>query len=110
MNNETIQRTTPRRQRQHADYIARVMEGAPVLTKTHQARLAAGVGVSRLVVRTEVDDIHVSTVKLGTHLGLYETVIFGGKWDLHQWRHHTRAEATAVHDQVVEALREGREP
>jgi len=73
---------------------------------------------ARLVARTEVDDIHVSTVFLGTDHNwfdggppiLYETMVFGGEFDQHQWRHHTRVEALAVHDQIVAAIREGREP
>lgn len=71
----------------------------------------------RRVARTEVGDVHVSTVFLGADYNwsggppiLYETMIFGGEYDQYQRRHHTRAEAVASHDQIVAALREGNEP
>ena len=63
------------------------------------------------------EPVRVSTVFLGTDHNcldgppiLYETMIFGGPWDKSQWRHHTRAEAIAAHDQIVAAVRDGKDP
>jgi hypothetical protein len=66
---------------------------------------------------TYVGDVEVSTVFLchdhnwwGGPPILWETKIFGGQYDQHQWRYHTQAEAIAKHDQIVASLRDGREP
>lgn len=66
----------------------------------------------RAVAQDEIGEVRVSTVFLGTdhNFGpgepiLYETMIFGGKFDEHQWRYSTRAEAYAGHLQVVEMVR-----
>jgi hypothetical protein len=65
----------------------------------------------------EVDGVRVSTVYLGLDHSfgvgpplIFETMIFGGPHD--QWtnRYSTEEEARRFHADVVEALREGREP
>lgn len=47
------------------------------------------------------ESIHVSTVFMGvdypTQLGQYETMIFGGQFDQHQWRYDSREEARKGH-------------
>jgi hypothetical protein len=72
---------------------------------------------ARCVARTEIGDIHVSTVFLGTDhnfLGgspiLYESMIFGGAQDDFQRRYQTREQAIAGHDQIVAAVRAGTDP
>jgi len=73
---------------------------------------------ARRVARTEVGDVHVSTVFLAMDHNwfgdgppiLYETMVFGGDRDGYQWRHHTREQAIAAHDQIVAALRAGQDP
>ena len=74
---------------------------------------------ARVVGRTDISgDGQVSTVFLsvdhqwlpsGPPL-LYETMIFGGRWDQYQWRWSTRAEAVAGHARIVAALRACRSP
>lgn len=71
----------------------------------------------RSIGKTEVDGQEVSTVFLGTDHAwgggpplLFETMIFGGKWDNWQWRWHTRDEAEQAHARIVAALQEGRAP
>jgi hypothetical protein len=72
----------------------------------------------RRVARTNVDGVEVSTVFLGVnhdfgHHGLpmlFETMIFGGQWDQHQWRYSLRTEAQRGHDTIVAALRAGVKP
>ena len=62
--------------------------------------------------------VWVSTVWLGIDHGfgrtsaplIFETMIFGGRYDECQWRYATRAEAEAGHERVVEALRAGEAP
>lgn len=41
---------------------------------------------------------------------IWETMIFGGEWDQEQWRYHTRAAAFDHHEEIVRALRAGRNP
>jgi hypothetical protein len=67
--------------------------------------------------RTSVGDADVSTVFLGATPSfrsgvplLFETMIFGGRYDTWMWRWSTRADAVAGHARVVEALRDGEEP
>jgi len=73
----------------------------------------------RRVDRTNVtDDVEVSTVFLAVdhnHWGggqpiLFETMIFGGEYDQHQWRYSTKVQAQAGHDQIVAALLAGTDP
>jgi hypothetical protein len=71
----------------------------------------------RRVEVTTVDRAEVSTVFLGINhqFGegpplIFETMIFGGRWDQCQWRWTTRAQSLAGHDQVVAALRAGNNP
>lgn len=60
-----------------------------------------------------VPGVHVSTVFLGSDHNwfdggppvLFETMVFGGVWDQAQWRHCTRVQAVAGHDQVVAHVR-----
>lgn len=69
------------------------------------------------VVATEVGDARVSTVWLGLDHGwngeapvIFETMIFDGPYDEHQWRYSTEADAVAGHERIVKALREGVDP
>lgn len=70
------------------------------------------------VERTEVgDDVTVSTVFLGLDHNfyggaplIYETMIFGGECDQHQWRYSTVEQAREGHARVVAALRAGVDP
>jgi hypothetical protein len=41
---------------------------------------------------------------------VFETMIFGGKWDQWQWRYRTRDEAADAHRRIVEALKAGTDP
>lgn len=67
---------------------------------------------------TDIDaDVNVSTVWLGLNHQFgngpplfWESMIFGGNHDEHVWRYGSRAEALDHHEQIVRALREGREP
>lgn len=68
------------------------------------------------VARTELPGVVVSTVWLGINLSvdeppvLFETAIFGGPHNETHWRYATEAAALAWHDQVVSALKAGRQP
>lgn len=72
---------------------------------------------TRRVAKTVVGEAEVSTVFLGVDhnwLGsgppiLFETMIFGGKGDEHQWRYSTWEQAEAGHKAVVDALTNGTE-
>ena len=67
----------------------------------------------RIVCRTTVGDANVSTVFLAIDhrfFGdgppiLWETIIFGGRYDEWQARHTSREDAERHHRKVVEALR-----
>lgn len=68
----------------------------------------------RVVERTEVGNATVSTVFLGVDYNfgrgkaiLFETMIFGGEFDMYQWRYATMGEAKQHHFAVVEALKTG---
>ena len=68
----------------------------------------------RRIDRTQVDDADVSTVFLGVDHQwgdgpplLFETMIFGGRYDGHQWRWSTRQAAIDGHTAVVKALTVG---
>jgi hypothetical protein len=59
----------------------------------------------------------ISTVWIGINLQygvgdplIFETMIFGGRWDQEQMRYATEAQALEGHQRVVEDLREGRAP
>ena len=75
-------------------------------------------GDSRRVARTDLaDDVYVSTVFLGSNHQwgdgpplLFETMVFGGRWDQSQWRWPTREAALAAHDRIVAAVRNGDAP
>ena len=41
---------------------------------------------------------------------IWETMIFGGDYDEHQWRYPTRQTCLDDHERIVRALREGRDP
>lgn len=69
---------------------------------------------ARRVALTQVsDEVTVSTVFLGSDHNwfdagppiLFETMVFGGVWDQHQWRHCTRVQALAAHDQIATHVR-----
>lgn len=61
----------------------------------------------RIVARTEIGDVRVSTVFLGLDHGwedevlLYETMIFGGPHDQDQDRYTTRQQAEEGHHRMV---------
>jgi len=71
--------------------------------------------LKRIVLRTNVDGIHISTVFTGIDRNfgkgprlLFETVVFGLPDDLHpQWLHSTWDEATGHHMRLADAIREG---
>jgi len=90
-------------------------DGQPV--SDDEATRLFGDGDARRVARTKVGDAEVSTVLLviDHSLGegpplIFETMVFGGPHDNWCDRYSTEAQAQAGHDQVVAALREGREP
>jgi hypothetical protein len=63
------------------------------------------------------DDVTVSTVWLGLNHGLvpgrplyWETMIFGGPCDEHQWRYGSREDALDDHERILAELRAGRCP
>ena len=67
----------------------------------------------RRVASTVVGKAHVSTVWLGLdhQFGegpplIFETMVFGGDLDQHQWRYSTEAQAVEGHDRVVTLLRD----
>ena len=69
------------------------------------------------VAKDTVGDVEVSTVWLGRDHGwgnsepvIFETMIFGGKYDQYQDRYTTEAEAVMGHGWIVEALRRGESP
>jgi hypothetical protein len=71
----------------------------------------------RMVSKTTVGEAEVSTVFLGMNHQwgsgpplIFETMIFGGKWESHCWRWSTRAQSVAAHDQIVAVLRDGKSP
>ena len=68
--------------------------------------------------QTFINDVQVSTVWLGLNHQwdpdapplFWETMIFGGDYDEHQWRYSSRESAFDDHERIVRALREGRDP
>ncbi len=72
----------------------------------------------RIIAQWEKGKVLVSTVFLGldhNHRSendpiLFETMIFGGKYDNAQWRYRTLEAAKVHHDQVVAALKAKRKP
>lgn len=74
--------------------------------------------LDRRVAYDEIGDVTVSTVHLVINHQfdptlpplIFETMIFGGPFDMHQWRYATEAEAIAKHDQILAAVRDGIEP
>jgi hypothetical protein len=65
----------------------------------------------RRVGQAVIDGVTVSTVHLGVPHGLhgqehYETMVFGGPLDEHQWRYETYEQAVAGHEQVCALVRE----
>ena len=69
--------------------------------------------------RTEIDDkVHVSTVWLGLDHNfwfegpplIWETMIFGGRFNDYQWRYPSRPAALDDHERIVRALRAGEDP
>ena len=77
------------------------------------ARWFENAGDQRTVCRTTVGDADVSTVFLALDHRfsgdgppiLWETMIFGGRYDGWQARHTSREEAEGYHHKIVEALR-----
>jgi hypothetical protein len=69
-----------------------------------------------VVGKDTINDVDVSTVFLNldhNHSGegppiLFETMIFGGKYDQYQWRYCTWDEAKKGHDSVVKQIKMGR--
>ncbi len=82
------------------------------------ARWFEEIGDKRVVARTELaDEVVVSTVFLGMDHQwgdgpplLFETMVFGGRWDESQWRWPTRESALAAHDRIGAAVRDGEAP
>lgn len=70
---------------------------------------------NRHVAKTKIDDITISTVFLGLNHGfgkgpplLFETMIFGGRFDEDMWRYSTWDEAEKGHQKAVEKVRANR--
>jgi len=69
----------------------------------------------RRVAYNQFDDVEVSTVHIvfnhrfsdGPPL-IFETMIFGGEYDQHQWRYSTLDDALEGHQRVCVLLQEGR--
>ena len=71
----------------------------------------------RVVAQAKAGEYRVSTVFLGLDHSfgdgppvLFETMVFGGKWDNHMDRYCTKAEAEAGHRDVVSRLLAGLPP
>jgi hypothetical protein len=91
-------------------------DGQPQLEPDLLRWAAWSEGAPRRVARSTVGEAKVSTVFLGVDHAfgsgppiLFQTVIFNGPHDEAQWRYHTRAEAEAGHQAVVDALTSGGE-
>lgn len=79
-------------------------------------------GSNRRIDKTEFEEGNVSTVFLGIDHNfcfdkflehkpiLFETMVFGGKFDQLQWRYSTLGEAKQGHYEIVSAIREDRNP
>lgn len=77
---------------------------------------------SRVVDSTYVGKVHISSVFLGIDHNfsfddlvnhrpiLFESMVFGGKLDQFQWRYSTLGETKRGHYELVNAVRENREP
>ena len=69
---------------------------------------------NRIVAQTTISKIRISTVFLGldhnyTHIGeplLFETMIFGDKYDELQWRYSTWTAAEAGHTKAVKLVKD----
>ena len=86
-------------------------EGEPI-TQEEWARLFE-IDSYKIVMRTEMGDIKVSTVWLGLiHPNdmFFETMIFGGEYDQQMWRYRSEEGAQYGHVRILQALIEGREP
>jgi hypothetical protein len=69
------------------------------------------------VGRDEIDGVDVSTVFLGLDHALYnygpicwETMVFGGPFDMYQRRYASYEQAVSGHARTVEAIKAGRNP
>lgn len=66
----------------------------------------------RIVDCVALDDVMVSTVWLGIDHSfsddgppiIFETMVFGGKYDQEQWRYSTEEQAMAGHEEVVKLV------
>lgn len=59
------------------------------------------------------DDVHVSTILLASTNRPelpFETMVFGGAYNLDKWRWGSRKEADAGHQAIVAAVRDGTRP
>jgi hypothetical protein len=91
--------------------------GEPVLCKDLMSWAKFMSSVDRYSIQDLKDGVGVSTVFLGLDHNfkgygppiLYETMIFGGRFDQKQWRYATRAEAMEGHANAV-ALAHGAVP
>lgn len=68
--------------------------------------------MDRQVDRTNIEGVDVSTVFLGLDHRwgcgpplLFETMVFGGSHDGHQWRYSTWKEAQANHKRIVKLIK-----
>jgi hypothetical protein len=73
-------------------------------------------GADRHVADDMVGQVRVSTVWLGLNHNwgpgpplIFETMVFGGVLDEHQWRYHSEVAALAGHDQAVTMVRKTEE-
>ncbi len=74
---------------------------------------------NRRIELTMIGDIRISTVFLGLDHGmhftnkipvLFETMVFGGELDSFQWRYCTYGDAKRGHYEIVNAIKENRDP
>jgi hypothetical protein len=69
----------------------------------------------RIVGKTQIGDVEVSTVFLAFNHGIddrplwFETMVFGGEHDQYQERYETYSQAEEGHKRVVEMVRTGHE-
>ena len=92
-------------------------EAVPVIDVIEWARWLDGNPDRMQVDDTWLGKVRVSTVFFGLNRQwgegpplLFETMVFGGLYDLRQWRWTTRIQAQAGHDRIVAAIRDGQEP
>jgi hypothetical protein len=89
-------------------YILDGHEPVPCYDLMEWGRWFEKVGADRIVAKTMVGEVRVSTVFLGLDHNwddgpplLFETMVFGGKYDNDMWRYSTWAQAEEGHAKAV---------